>query len=47
MQPKQIQFRENIKMANDVKKVLVIGGGFSGMVAAIAMRRKGIDVDLV
>lgn len=34
-------------MANDVKKVLVIGGGSSGMVAAIAMRRKGIDVDLV
>ncbi len=30
-----------------VKKVLVIGGGFSGMSAAIKMRRNGIEVDLV
>lgn len=30
-----------------VNKVLVIGGGFSGMAAAIKMRRHGIDVDLV
>lgn len=30
-----------------VNKVLVIGGGFSGMSAAIKMRRQGIDVDLV
>lgn len=34
-------------MANDVNKVLVIGGGFSGMVAAIALKRKGLDVDLI
>lgn len=30
-----------------VTKVLVIGGGFSGMAAAIRMRAAGIDVDLV
>ncbi|MBU1294572.1 MAG: FAD-dependent oxidoreductase [Gammaproteobacteria bacterium] len=30
-----------------VNKVLVIGGGFSGMATAIKMRRHGIDVDLV
>ena len=30
-----------------VSKVLVIGGGFSGMAAAIQMRKAGIDVDLV
>lgn len=30
-----------------VKKVLVIGGGFSGMSAAIKMRSHGIEVDLV
>jgi len=30
-----------------VKKVLVVGGGFSGMAAAIQMRKAGIDVDLV
>jgi len=30
-----------------VNKVLVIGGGFSGMAAAIQMRKAGIEVDLV
>jgi len=30
-----------------VKKVLVIGGGFSGMAAAIELRKHGIEVDLV
>lgn len=30
-----------------VKKVLVIGGGFSGMAAALRMQRAGIAVDLV
>jgi 2-polyprenyl-6-methoxyphenol hydroxylase-like FAD-dependent oxidoreductase len=30
-----------------VRKVLTIGGGFSGMAAAIQMRNAGIDVDLV
>ena len=34
-------------MAKDVNKVLVIGGGFSGMVAAFCMKRKGLDVDLI
>lgn len=31
----------------EVKKVLVIGGGFSGTCAAIQMRKIGIDVELV
>src|ERR1700722_8516032 len=30
-----------------VQKVLVIGGGISGLVAGAAMARRGIDVDLV
>lgn len=30
-----------------VKKVLVVGGGFSGMAAAIQMRRHNLEVDLV
>ena len=30
-----------------VNKVLVIGGGFSGMATAIKMRSHGIQVDLV
>jgi len=30
-----------------VRKVLVIGGGFSGMAAAIELRKQGIEVDLV
>lgn len=30
-----------------VNKVLVVGGGFSGMAAAIRMRKSGLDVDLV
>jgi 2-polyprenyl-6-methoxyphenol hydroxylase-like FAD-dependent oxidoreductase len=34
-------------MAAPVNKVLVIGGGFSGMAAAIQLRKQGIDVDLV
>jgi 2-polyprenyl-6-methoxyphenol hydroxylase-like FAD-dependent oxidoreductase len=29
------------------KKVLIIGGGFSGMAAAIELRKKGVDVDIV
>lgn len=32
---------------NIVRKVLVIGGGFSGMAAAISLRQHDIDVDLV
>ncbi len=31
----------------DVKRVLVVGGGFSGMAAAIQMSRNGLEVDLV
>jgi 2-polyprenyl-6-methoxyphenol hydroxylase-like FAD-dependent oxidoreductase len=34
-------------MAHTVEKVLIIGGGFSGMAAAIELRRQGIEVDLV
>jgi 2-polyprenyl-6-methoxyphenol hydroxylase-like FAD-dependent oxidoreductase len=34
-------------MAAPVNKVLIIGGGFSGMAAAIQLRRQDIDVDLV
>src|SRR5471030_3085480 len=30
-----------------VNKVLIIGGGFSGMTAAIQLARRGIEVDLV
>ena len=30
-----------------VNKALVVGGGFSGMAAAIRMRRAGIDVHLL
>jgi len=34
-------------MAARVKKVLIIGGGFSGMAAAIELRKRDLDVDLV
>jgi len=34
-------------MAAPVNKVLIIGGGFSGMAAAIELRKQGIAVDLV
>ncbi|WP_413674961.1 FAD-dependent oxidoreductase [Massilia cellulosiltytica] len=34
-------------MAAPVNKVLIIGGGFSGMAAAIELRRRNIAVDLV
>ena len=34
-------------MNANVKRALVIGGGFSGMAAAIQLKRVGIDVDLV
>lgn len=34
-------------MAAPVKKVLIIGGGFSGMAAAIELRKRDIDVELV
>lgn len=30
-----------------VSKVLIVGGGFSGMAAAISLRRSGVDVTLV
>src|SRR3989339_970647 len=39
--------RKRGKKMTAVNKVLVIGGGFSGMAAAIQMRRAGIAVDLV
>jgi 2-polyprenyl-6-methoxyphenol hydroxylase-like FAD-dependent oxidoreductase len=32
---------------SSMKRVLIIGGGFSGMSAAIELRKQGIDVDLV
>jgi 2-polyprenyl-6-methoxyphenol hydroxylase-like FAD-dependent oxidoreductase len=34
-------------MAAPVSKVLIIGGGFSGMAAAIELRKRDIEVDLV
>lgn len=34
-------------MSQSVKKVLIVGGGFSGMSAAIELRKRGIEVDLV
>jgi len=34
-------------MNKPVRKVLVVGGGFSGMAAAIELRKRGIAVDLV
>ena len=34
-------------MSACVNKVLIIGGGFSGMSAAIEMSKRGIQVDLV
>ena len=34
-------------MAAPINKVLVIGGGFSGMAAAIQLRKQGVAVDLV
>jgi 2-polyprenyl-6-methoxyphenol hydroxylase-like FAD-dependent oxidoreductase len=34
-------------MTRAADKILIIGGGFSGMAAAIELRRQGIEVDLV
>ncbi len=34
-------------MTSTADKVLIIGGGFSGMAAAIELRRQGVQVDLV
>lgn len=34
-------------MENTQQRVLIIGGGFSGMSAAIELRKAGVDVDLV
>lgn len=34
-------------MSTSVSKVLIVGGGFSGMSAAIMLRRQGVAVDLV
>ena len=34
-------------MTSSANKVLIIGGGFSGMAAAIELRHQGVDVDLV
>ena len=34
-------------MSKAVNKALVVGGGFSGMSAAIQLRKSGVDVDLV
>ena len=34
-------------MSDSQRKVLIIGGGFSGMAAAIQLRKQGVDVDLV
>ena len=34
-------------MASGARRILIIGGGFSGMSAAIALRKNGAEVDLV
>ena len=34
-------------MASGARRILIIGGGFAGMSAAIALRKNGVDVDLV
>lgn len=34
-------------MSEIIKNALIVGGGFSGMSAAIQLRKRGIDVDLV
>ncbi|MDX9874566.1 MAG: FAD-dependent oxidoreductase [Spongiibacteraceae bacterium] len=34
-------------MSSSVNKILIIGGGFSGMAAAIQFRRQGVAVDIV
>ncbi len=37
----------NAVSSSAVNKVLIVGGGIGGLCAAIALRRKGIDVDLI
>ena len=39
--------RRRDPMASVAQRVLVVGGGFSGMSAAIELRKRGVDVDLV
>lgn len=34
-------------MSQSARRVLIVGGGFSGMAAAIELRKRGIEVDLV
>lgn len=34
-------------MKTNIRRALVIGGGFSGMTAAIELRKRGIEIDLV
>ena len=34
-------------MAGSIKRVLVVGGGISGLTLAVALRRRGIEVDVV
>lgn len=34
-------------MTSPARRILIIGGGFSGMSAAIQLRRQGVDVDVV
>lgn len=34
-------------MSRPAQRILIIGGGFSGMAAAIELRKQGVDVDLV
>ena len=34
-------------MSQAVRRILIIGGGFSGMSAAIQLRKQGVEVDLV
>ena len=34
-------------MAGSIKRVLVVGGGISGLTLAVALRRRGIEVDVI
>ncbi len=39
--------KNSMQDRNKAKRILIVGGGIGGMSAAISMRRKGMDVDLI